>query len=135
MVPAIRRGMKKIFALPLTLALALLTSTATTGRAEGEVLCVKVSKVTGDATDANGQTVKTGQDLKPQDVIQTSDTSTVEIMIQHDSQPGTLVRITPNSKLKVLNLGQFKRDDETKMDFEVAVQKTAAAPTTIAGVR
>jgi hypothetical protein len=52
-------------------------------------------------------------------------------MIFKGGAPGSIVRVTPNSRLTVVALSQQTKDDETNLSFEISVQKVDAirAPT------
>ncbi len=126
--------MKSIRFLSAVLTVGLVFGAASTSGAADSSVAVKVHSVTGTSPQVAGKALAVGATLRAQDIVQTGNGTTVELLVQMDANdlPGTLVRVTPNTKMTVLSLTQFKRDDETQMDFEVAAVKVAEPAATLA---
>jgi hypothetical protein len=125
--------MKPVFG-RFPLAVGLVSGLVFTAAATESAVSVKVLSLRGQAPVLGGKPLAVGTTLKAQDVLQTGDGTTVELMVNlgETEGPGTLVRVTPNSRMKVLSLTQFTEDDETKMDFEVAATKVGTSSATLA---
>src|SRR5688572_18150355 len=99
-----------------------------------DAVTVKVHSLKGTAPTIDGKALEKGTALKAQDVLQTGEGTTVELMVTQGQTdgPGTLVRVTPNSRMTVLSLTLFQWDDEALMDFEVAATKVVETGSAIA---
>jgi hypothetical protein len=126
--------MKSIRFLSAVLSTGLVLGAGFTSIAGDSKVAVKVHSVTGTSPQVAGKALAVGAALKAQDIIQTGGGTTVELLVQMDANdlPGTLVRVTPNTKMTVLSLTQATRDDETVMEFEVAAVKVAEPTATLA---
>lgn len=126
--------MKSLRFLSAVLTAGIVSGFVTTAAAVESSLAVKVHSVSGTAPKLAGKALEVGDALKAQDVLQTASGTTVELMVQMGAsdEPGTLVRVTPNSRMTVLSLTQILRDDEALMDFEVAATKVAETGATLA---
>lgn len=126
--------MMKPFFGRFSLAVGLVSGLVFTAAAAESAVSVQVLSLQGPAPVLDGKPLGVGTALKAQDLLQTGDGTTVELMVIEAGTegPGTLVRVTPNSRMKVLSLTQFTEDDETKMDFEVAATKVGTTTTTLA---
>lgn len=118
---------------PVLLAIAALSALG--AAAHGEDIKVKVVTANGRSLDAKGQAVEVGRELKALDVIETNDRSSVDVMVFKDGAPGSIVRITPNSRMTVTSLNKVTKDDETTLNFEVSVQKMDATKTATIAAR
>lgn len=112
---------------PLLLAITALSALGAAAHAED--VKVKIVTANGRSVDAKGDAVTVGRELKALDVIETTDTSSVDVMIFKDGAPGSILRITPNSRMTVVSLSQLTKDDETTLNFEISVQKADATKT------
>jgi hypothetical protein len=121
--------MKSSFVLSSLLACGLSASAQ-------DAVTVKVHSLKGPAPILDGKTLEKGRTLKARDILRTGEGSTVELMVHMGATegPGTLVRVTPNSQLTVLNLTVVTMDDEPRMDFEVAAIKVSESAVGIAAV-
>ncbi len=117
---------------PLLLAITALAAMGAAAKAEE--MKVKIVTANGASTDAKGKAVEVGRELKADDVIETSDHSSVDVIVFKDGVPGSIVRVTPNSRLTVVALSRQTKDDETTLSFEVSVQKVEAARPAIIAV-
>jgi hypothetical protein len=126
--------MKSLSFLSAILTVGVVSGFVSTAAAVESSVVVKVHSVSGMAPKLAGKTLELGTTLKSQDVLQTEAGTTVELMVQMGStdEPGTLVRVTPNSRMTVLSLTQITRDDESLMDFEVAATKVESSGATLA---
>ncbi len=109
---------------PLLLAITALSALGAAAHAED--VKVKIVTANGRSVDAKGDAVTVGRELKALDVIETTDTSSVDVMIFKDGAPGSILRVTPNSRMTVVSLSQSTKDDETTLNFEISVQKADA---------
>ena len=106
-----------------SLLLAIAALSALGAAAHAEDVKVKIITANGRSVDAKGEAVTVGRELKALDVIETTETSSVDVMIFKDGVPGSILRVTPNSRMTVVSLSQLTKDDETTLNFEVSVQK------------
>ena len=106
-----------------SLLLAITALSALGAAAHAEDVKVKIITANGRSVDAKGEAVTVGRELKALDVIETTETSSVDVMIFKDGVPGSILRVTPNSRMTVVSLSQLTKDDETTLNFEVSVQK------------
>lgn len=106
-----------------SLLLAITALSALGAAAHAEDVKVKIITANGRSVDAKGEAVTVGRELKALDVIETTETSSVDVMIFNDGVPGSILRVTPNSRMTVVSLSQLTKDDETTLNFEVSVQK------------
>ncbi len=106
-----------------SLLLAITALSALGAAAHAEDVKVKIITANGRSVDAKGEAVTVGRELKALDVIETTETSSVDVMIFKDGAPGSILRVTPNSRMTVVSLSQLTKDDETTLNFEVSVQK------------
>ena len=109
-----------------SLLLAITALAALGAAAHAEDVKVKIVTANGHSVDAKGEAVAVGRELKALDVIETTDSSSVDVMIFKDGAPGSILRVTPNSRMTVVSLSQLTKDDETTLNFEISVQKADA---------
>ncbi len=127
--PALLIGMKSLLVLSSLIAFGLSASA-------NDAVTVKVHSLKGPAPILDGKALEKGKTLKAQDILLTGEGTTVELMVHMGATegPGTLVRVTPNSRMTVLSLTQFTQDDEPMMDFEVAATKVSEPAVGLAAV-